>query len=202
MMTARAEFRLLLRQDNAPERLSHVGRQIGLLSEERFQFAKEQIRIAAEEEARIKRQNIPVSDRLNDMLTARGTTPVDRAVRSVKLAALIKRPQLTYGDLEPFDTGKTDIEPALRRKAITAVKYEGYIATQREQVEQAKTMEKKRLPPDFDYISTEGLRMEAREKLAKIKPMTVGQAARISGVNPTDVTALLVALAKAKKGNS
>jgi tRNA uridine 5-carboxymethylaminomethyl modification enzyme len=202
MMTSRAEFRLLLRQDNAPERLSQIGRAVGLLSEERYEAAQSQIKIAADEQERIKRQNIPASDELNRMLTARGTTPVDRAVKSVKLAALIKRPQLTYADLEPFDTGKTDIDPALRRKAITAVKYEGYIATQREQVVLAKTMEKKRLPPDFDYSAVEGLRLEAREKLTQIKPLTVGQAGRISGVNPADVTALLVALAKTKQKKS
>jgi tRNA uridine 5-carboxymethylaminomethyl modification enzyme len=199
MMTARAEFRLLLRQDNAPERLAHIGRAVGLLSEARFKTAQEQIEITAAEQERIKNQNITVSDELNRMLTARGTTPVDRAVKSVKLAALIKRPQLTYADLEPFDTGKTDIPAALRRKAITAVKYEGYITTQREQVEQAKHLENKHLPPDFDYGAVEGLRLEAREKLAKVRPLTVGQAGRVSGVNPSDVTAMLVALAKGKR---
>lgn len=192
MMTSRSEYRLILRQDNAPERLTEIGHSVGLISEERYScFLDMKSKVDAEIE-RIRNATIHKSDALNEMLTAKGTSPLDRGARFVDL---LKRPQIGYNDIKPFDQHVPNLPPDIVNKIEINVKYEGYIKTQLEQIEQMRKLESRLLPTDVDYREVKGLRLEAQEKLNKHKPLNIGQAGRISGVNPADVSVLLIWLA-------
>ena len=196
MMTSRSEYRLLLRQDNADERLTPIGYELGLISENRYQkFLKKQ-ELKKAEIKRLKSTTIAPSNELNSMLVSRETSEITTGVR---LIDLLKRPQLDYECLAPFDTDRPDFEPNLFEQVEIEIKYEGYIQKQLKQVEQMKKLESKLLPTDFDYKQLNGLRLEAQEKLNRIKPLNIGQASRISGVSPADVSVLLIWLA-ANKG--
>lgn len=192
MMTSRSEYRLILRQDNAPERLLPTGYDIGLVSEERYRRFCDDSELLLRELARIKTVTIHPTDEVNEILTSKGTTPITAGVR---LSELLKRPQLSYGDLAAFDPERPPLKVSLANRLEIEMKYSGYIKIQLEQIEKMRRLEEKRLPPDLDYGTIKGLRLEAREKLNKHKPLNVGQAGRISGVNPADVSVLLIWLA-------
>ena len=192
MMTSRSEFRLILRQDNAPERLLPLGHEVGLVSEERWERFLEDDRLFRSELERIKKVTIHPTDELNKLLVEKGTTPITVGIR---LFELLKRPQLAYTDFEQFDTERPKLKISLINRLETELKYAGYIKIQAEQIEKARKLEQKALPSDIDYRTIKGLRLEAQEKLNKHKPLNVGQAGRISGVNPADVSVLLIWLA-------
>lgn len=193
MMTSRSEYRLLLRQDNADRRLTPLGYEIGLISEERYKRFQDKLEAIAKERARAEKTVIPPSQALNDLLVSRETSPL---VSGVKLAELLKRPQMNYELLAPFDPTRPDLPFAVLEQVEIDVKYEGYIKRQQAQVEEMHRLERKKLSPDLDYASMEGLRLEAREKLTKVRPESVGQASRISGVSPSDISVLLIYLEK------
>lgn len=193
MMTSRSEYRLLLRQDNADRRLTPLGYEIGLISEERFKKYNDKIALIAEERKRVEKAVISPSDELNDMLVSRETSPI---ISGVRLSELIKRPQLNYDLLAPFDTERPDLPYEIFEQVEIDIKYEGYIKRQKAQVNEMHRLEVRALPKDLDYNSIIGLRLEAREKLSKIKPKNVGQASRISGVSPADISVLLIYLEK------
>ncbi len=189
MMTSRSEFRLLLRQDNADERLTPVGYEVGLISEERYKkFLKKMEEVRLEKE-RVEKVNIAPSEALNELLVSRGTAPM---TTGTKLADLIRRPQLGYSELAPFDKERPELSDDVTEQVEIQIKYEGYIKKQNLEVEEIKRLEKKLLPEDMDYSTIEGLRLEAREKMQKVQPRNIGQASRISGVNPADVSTLLI----------
>ncbi len=193
MMTSRSEYRLILRQDNADRRLTPLGHEIGLISDERFEKYNKKIELIAEERKRVEKAVISPSDKLNEMLVSRETSSI---VSGVKLAELIKRPQLNYDLLEEFDTERPNLPYEIFEQVEIDIKYEGYIKRQKAQVAEMHRLEVKKLPADIDYNSIIGLRLEAREKLSKIKPKNVGQASRISGVSPADISVLLIYLEK------
>lgn len=198
MMTSRSEYRLILRQDNADERLTPIGYDLGLISEKRYQdFLKKQEQKKTELR-RLKGTVISPSDELNKMLVSRETSPVSTGVR---LIDLLKRPQLDYNCLTPFDKDRPLLSSNLIEQIEIEIKYEGYIQKQLKQVDQMKKLENKLLPNDFDYKKLNGLRLEAQEKLNQIKPLNIGQASRISGVSPADISVLLIWLA-ANRGRS
>ena len=192
MMTSRSEYRLILRQDNAPERLLPLGHEIGLVSEERWERFLEDDRLFRSELERIKKVTVHPTDELNEMLVEKGTSPITAGVR---LFELLKRPQLAFTDFERFDSERPKLKISLINRLETELKYAGYIKIQAEQIEKARKLEQKALPSDVDYREIKGLRLEAQEKLNKHKPLNVGQAGRISGVNPADVSVLLIWLA-------
>lgn len=192
MMTSRSEYRLILRQDNAADRLLPTGHEIGLVSDERYGRFLEDCSIISRETERIKTVTIHPAEEVNRMLTEKGTSPI---TNGVKLYELLKRPQLCYDDFAPFDRERPQIKHTLINKLETELKYSGYIKIQLEQIEKMRRLEKKLLPKDTDYSKIKGLRLEAREKLNKHRPLNVGQAGRISGVNPADVSVLLIWLA-------
>lgn len=192
MMTSRSEYRLILRQDNAPERLADIGHEIGLLSEERYHKFEEMKEAVEKETERISRTTIHVSDELNALLESRGTSPLDHGIKFIEL---LKRPQISYNDIKPFDKYAPDLKPDIINKIEVNIKYAGYIKTQLAQIKEMKRLESKLLPTDIDYKTISGLRLEAQEKLNKHKPLNIGQAGRISGVNPADVSVLLIWLA-------
>ena len=189
IMTSRSEYRLLHRQDNADERLSGIGRRVGLLSEERWQAVQHKYAAVAAERKRLEDTFIPPSDELNAVLRARGTAEV---VSGVSLADLLRRPQVSYEDLAPMDPSRPALPRAVWEEVSITVKYEGYIARQLRQVEEFRRMEERSLPGDMDYETVPGLRTEARQKLAAIRPVSFGQASRISGVSPADMAALMI----------
>ena len=191
MMTSRSEYRLLHRQDNADERLSAIGRRIGLVSEERFQAVQAKYAAVESELKRLERTHIPPSEALDAMLTARGTAPVSSGA---SLADLIRRPQVSYADMAPFDPERPALARAIRQQVEIRLKYEGYIKRQLRQIEEFSRLEERRLPRDLDYDRVTGLRLEAREKLKKIRPESFGQASRISGVSPADISVLMIYL--------
>ena len=191
MMTSRAEYRLLLRQDNADRRLCPIGCRIGLVSAERLRRVEEKYAAVEREIRRLEKTGIPGSAALNNLLTDLGTAPVPDGCR---LIDLLRRPQVGYDDLTPFDPVPPDLPPAVREQVEITVKYEGYIRRQEKQVEEFEKLERRRLPPDMDYSHIQGLRLEAREKLAALRPENLGQAGRISGVSPADIAALMVYL--------
>lgn len=193
MMTSRSEYRLVLRQDNADERLTPLGHRIGLISDERYaKFLKKQ-ELKKEELNRLKSTVISPTDEVNKILVSRETSEITSGVR---LIDLMKRPQLGYDALKSIDKTRPELDPNIFEQVEIEIKYEGYIQKQLKQVEQMKKLEVKQLPKDFDYNEIEGLRLEAREKLNKIKPLNIGQASRISGVSPADISVLLIWLAQ------
>ena len=189
IMTSRSEYRLLHRQDNADQRLTHMGAAIGLVSPERLRQVEEKYEQVRREIIRLESNGVPASAELNAMLKSRGSAPV---ANSARLADLLRRPQVTYGDIAPFDTGRPELPPSVTEEVEIQVKYAGYLARQEKQVEEFKKEESRLLPEDIDYSSIVGLRLEAREKLEQIRPMSIGQAGRISGVSPADIAVLLI----------
>ena len=189
MMTSRSEYRLLHRQDNADERLSAIGRRIGLVSEERYRAVQEKYAAVEQELRRLERCHIPPSEALNALLAERGTAPVSSGV---SLADLIRRPQLSYADTAPFDPERPALARAVREQVEIRLQYEGYIKRQLRQIEDFARLEDRALPPELDYDRVTGLRLEAREKLKRIRPESFGQASRISGVSPADISVLMI----------
>ena len=196
MMTSRSEYRLVLRQDNADERLTPLGRELGLISDRRWEkFQRKQEQKQAELK-RVQKTTLPPSQELNHILVSRGTSPL---TTGAKLADLLKRPQITYEDLEPVDKDRPQYSTAVFEAVEIELKYEGYIKRQRADIEEARRLERKRLPQDVDYSAIQGLRLEAGEKLNKVKPENIGQAGRISGVSPADISVLLIWLASKER---
>ena len=196
MMTSRSEYRLVLRQDNADERLTPLGRELGLISDRRWEkFQRKQEQKQAELK-RVQKTTLPPSQELNHILVSRGTSPL---TSGAKLADLLKRPQITYEDLEPVDKDRPQYSTAIFEAVEIELKYEGYIKRQRADIEEARRLERKRLPQDVDYSAIQGLRLEAGEKLNKVKPENIGQAGRISGVSPADISVLLIWLASKER---
>ena len=192
MMTSRSEYRLVLRQDNADERLTPLGRQLGLISDRRWEkFQAKQAQKQAELYTYIY-STLPPSETLNQILVSRGTSPLSTGA---KLADLLKRPQITYQDLEPVDKDRPQYSTAVFEAVEIELKYEGYIKRQLADIEEARRLEKKKLPRDVNYSQIKGLRLEAGEKLNKVRPENIGQAGRISGVSPADISVLLIWLA-------
>ena len=189
MMTSRSEYRLLLRQDNADARLCPIGHALGLVSDERMAKVRAKYDAVAREIRRLERTGVAGGDGLNALLAERGTAPVDSGSR---LIDLLRRPQLGYDDLAPFDPERPDLPQDVREQVAITVKYEGYIQRQQRQVAEFEKLERRLLPPDMDYSHIQGLRLEAREKLDALRPLNVGQAGRISGVSPADVAALMI----------
>lgn len=193
MMTSRSEYRLLLRQDNADLRLTDIGREIGLVGDEKYaRFVKKREQIEAERR-RVQATSVPLSDELQALLVSRETSPLKSGV---KLEELLKRPQLDYECLAPFDQTRPDYPPEVFEQVEIELKYEGYIKRQQAQIREMRRLESKQIPEDICYDTIDGLRLEAREKLGKIRPQNVGQASRISGVSPADISVLLIYLAK------
>ena len=204
MMTSRSEYRLILRQDNAPDRLLPVGHRVGLVSDERYERFLREREVCENEMERIKSVIIHPTESVNQLLREKGTSEITSGVR---LSELLKRPQLSYSDLEKFDPGRPQLKYSLVNKLEIELKYSGYIKIQQEQIDKMRKLEEKKLPADVDYKTIKGLRLEAQEKLNKFRPLNVGQAGRISGVNPADVSVLLIWLAglsggKAGKGGN
>lgn len=193
MMTSRSEYRLVLRQDNADERLTPLGHKIGLISDERYAKYLKKQELKKEELIRLKNTVISPDDEVNKILVSRETSEITTGVRLIEL---MKRPQLGYDALKSIDKTRPELDPNIFEQVEIEIKYEGYIQKQLKQVEQMKKLEVKQLPNDFDYNEIEGLRLEAREKLNKIKPLNIGQASRISGVSPADISVLLIWLAQ------
>ncbi len=193
MMTSRSEYRLILRQDNADTRLTPLGYELGLISEDRWKRFNEKQNLIKEELKRAKETVVPCTEELNAILVSRETSQV---TNSIRLIELLKRPQLDYKSLETVDTTRPDIPQSVLEQVEIAIKYDGYIKKQLAQVEQMRKLEIKKLPADIDYKTLPGLRLEAQEKLNKIRPANIGQASRISGVSPADISVLLIWLAK------
>ncbi len=193
MMTSRSEYRLILRQDNADERLMPIGHDIGLISEQKYeQFLRRQAMKKAELK-RAKETQIPASEQVNAILVSRETTPLSNAVRLIEL---LKRPELNYAALESIDVTRPEIPHYILEQVEVEIKYEGYIRRQQAMIDEARRLEQKKLPEEIDYHKITGLRLEAIEKLGKIRPENVGQASRISGVSPADISVLLIWLTK------
>lgn len=191
MMTSRSEYRLVLRQDNADLRLTPLGHEIGLISDERYSaFLKKKEQIA-QEMARIEETSVHADDKIQSILKKCKTTPLKKGCKMIEL---LKRPQVTYKDLESVDPDRPDYPPEVFEQVEISVKYEGYIARQEQQIKEMRRIERKKIPADLDYFSLKGLRLEAIEKLSKIRPENLGQASRISGVNPADIAALNIIL--------
>ena len=195
MMTSRSEYRLVLRQDNADERLTPLGYEIGLISEERYNKFLEKQEQKKAEIKRLKLTVISPSEEVNRILVSRETSEITTGVR---LIDLLKRPQLGYEELKTIDTERPELDPNIFEQVEIEIKYEGYIQKQLKQVEQMRKLETKLLPKDFDYREIKGLRLEAQEKLNKIKPLNIGQASRISGVSHADISVLLIWLTQNK----
>lgn len=195
MMTSRSEYRLVLRQDNADVRLTPMGREIGLISDKRWEKFNKKQQLKAEELKRISKVVISPTKEVNHILVSRETSEI---TTGVKLIDLLRRPQLDYKALAPVDTTRPQLDSNIFEQVEIEVKYEGYIEKQLKQVEQMKKLERKILPTDFDYTQLTGLRLEAQEKLNKIKPLNIGQASRVSGVSPADINVLLIWLSQRK----
>ena len=196
MMTSRAEYRLLLRQDNADLRLTPIGHEIGLISEERYQKFLQKKQHIEKEIERISNTVIRPTEKVNTFLKENGSSPI---ATGVKLAELLKRTELTYEKLSAIDENRPELEKAEKEEVEIQIKYEGYIAMQVAQVEKFKRMEQKKLAEDIDYAQIKGLSLEARQKLNKYKPTSIGMASRISGVSPADISVLLIYLETKKK---
>lgn len=196
MMTSRAEYRLLLRQDNADIRLTKIGYDVGLISEERYQFLLEKERQIQEEIHRIKHVNIGTGEKVQELLKAADSTPL---TSGSTLGELIRRPELNYDLLAPLDPNRPALLKGVAEQVNINVKYEGYIARQKKQIDQFKKMEKKKIPENFSYKEVPSLRIEARQKLELYRPVSIGQASRISGVSPADISVLVVYLEQQRR---
>ena len=195
MMTSRSEYRLLLRQDNADQRLTPIGYEIGLISEERWQRYLHKQEQISKERARIEKLTFGPSEAMNRMLEERGTAPMETGAHA---ADLIRRPQITYQDLAPFDLERPELPDEVTEQVEIQIKYEGYIQKQLIQVEQMRRLESRKLPETMDYTQVHGLRLEAIEKLQRVRPHSIGQASRISGVSPADISVLLIYLSQSE----
>ena len=191
MMTSRAEYRLLLRQDNADLRLTKIGHDVGLISDERYERFLNKKQAIENEIKRLKETIVKPTDKVNRFLEEHGTTPLQTGS---KMSELLKRTELTYNDLEEIDEERPELELAVKEEVEIQVKYEGYIKMEEEQVEKFEKMENKKLSEEINYEDIKGLRIEARQKLNKVKPTSIGQASRISGVSPADINVLLIYL--------
>ena len=191
IMTSRSEYRLLHRQDNADARLTAIGAAVGIVPPERLRQVEEKYQAVEKEIARLESKGTPASEKLNQMLESRGEQPV---ANSARLADLLRRPQVTYEDLAPFDPDRPVLSAAVTEEVQIQLKYAGYLARQEKQVEAFRKEESRRLPENMDYESISGLRLEARQKLSQIRPVSIGQAGRISGVSPADIAVLLIYL--------
>ena len=198
MMTSRSEYRLILRQDNAPERLLAIGHEVGLVSDERYAAFLADCDALENELERIKSVTIHPTDKLNALLVQKGTSPISAGIR---LYELLKRPQISYSDMAEFDPERPALKYSIVNRLEIELKYSGYIKIQQEQIDKMRKLESKLLPSDVDYTSIKGLRLEAQEKLNKFKPLNVGQAGRISGVNPADISVLLIWLSGKGENN-
>lgn len=196
MMTSRSEYRLLLRQDNADQRLTPIGHEIGLISEERWQHYLHKQELIDQERKRIEKLTFGPSKELNEMLESRGTAPMETGAHA---SDLIRRPQVSYKDLEPFDTERPQLPDEVTEQVEIQIKYEGYIQKQLIQVEQMRRLETRKIPEDINYEEVRGLRLEAIEKLQRIRPHSIGQASRISGVSPADISVLLIYMESCKE---
>ena len=196
IMTSRSEYRLLHRQDNADQRLSAIGHRIGLISDERLAAVEAKYAAVEREIKRLEHTGVAASEELNAFLEAHGSSPVDSSAR---LADLVRRPELGYEAVAPFDPERPALPPAVGEQVEIQLKYAGYIARQERQVEEFRRAEARKLPEDIDYSAIPALKAEAREKLAKIRPVSLGQASRISGVSPADVAVLMVWLEQNKR---
>ena len=195
IMTSRSEYRLLHRQDNADQRLSPIGHRIGLISDAQYEAVLEKYRAVEREKKRLEATGVSESTALNEMLTAHDTAPVKGSAR---LSDLLRRPQIGYRDLAPFDPERPALSPAVQEAVEIQMKYAGYIERQQRQVEELSREENRLLPPEIDYYSIRGLRVEAQQKLSDIRPLSIGQAGRISGVSPSDIAVLLIWLSQQK----
>ena len=191
IMTSRSEYRLLHRQDNADQRLTHLGAKVGLVPQERLQQVEEKYQAVAKEMRRLESSGVPASEQLNEMLALRESAPVENSAR---LADLLRRPQVTYEDLTPFDAERPELPLSVTQEVEIQIKYAGYLARQQKQVEDFQKEEARLLPENIDYNAISGLRLEARQKLQEIRPVSIGQASRISGVSPADIAVLLIYL--------
>ncbi len=191
MMTSRSEYRLILRQDNADRRLTEIGYKAGLISEERYNKFLEKLELIAKERERIENLSIPKTPEIDEMLVSRGTSALEKGLKMIEL---LRRPQVNYEALAPFDKNRPDLPYEVFEQVEIDIKYEGYLKRQQMQINDLRRLEVKRLPDDLDYNDITGLRLEAIEKLSKIRPETVGQASRISGVSPADISVLLIYL--------
>lgn len=193
MMTSRSEYRLILRQDNADERLTPLGHEIGLISEERYKKFLEKQEQIKKEIKRVRSVTVPPSEELNRLLEEKGTAAISTGV---KMSDLIRRPQISYEDLEQFDKERVPLPYEVLEQVNLQIEYEGYIARQLMEVEHVQKLEEKKLPANFDYKTITGLSLEAQEKLNRVQPENIGQAGRISGVSPADVSVLIIWLSK------
>ncbi len=189
IMTSRSEFRLLLRQDNAAQRLTPIGRRVGLISDQRFAAFELEVAQVKAEIRRLQSVSVPPSESLRILLEENGSTTVTTGIR---LADLLRRPELSYEKLAVVDTGRPELSPRVRTQAETAIKYAGYIKRQLAEVARTEKLEEKKLPTPFDYNNIVGIRLEARQKLNKFQPANIGQASRISGISPADISVLLI----------
>lgn len=199
MMTSRSEYRLVLRQDNADSRLTPIGRKIGLISDERWERFNKKQELIKEELKRVKATVIAPSEKVNEILVSRETSAINTGVR---LIDLIKRPQLGYDALSEIDENRPNIDRNIFEQVETEIKYEGYIKRQLIVIDQVRRLEGKILPENIDYNAIDGLRLEAREKLTKVRPENIGQASRISGVSPADISVLVIYLASLRNKNN
>ena len=195
MMTSRSEYRLVLRQDNADERLTPLGREAGLVDDARWAHFCARQEAKRQEMNRLQATILSPTPEVNAALTAAGTTPLQSGAR---LAELMKRPQLSYAALEKVDTARPELDPLVREQVEVELKYEGYIRREQSAIDEMRRLEGRLLPPDMEYTAITGLRKEAQEKLGKVRPRSVGQASRISGVSPADISVLLVWLSQKK----
>ena len=189
IMTSRSEYRLLHRQDNADQRLTHIGAAVGLVPQERLRQVEEKYAAVAREIQRLESNGVPGSPALNAMLALRESTPVEHSAR---LADLLRRPQVTYADIAPFDSHRPELPAGVTEEVEIQIKYAGYLARQEKQVAEFKKEESRLLPAEIDYNAITGLRLEARDKLSEIRPVSLGQAGRISGVSPADIAVLMI----------
>jgi len=189
IMTSRSEYRLLHRQDNADQRLTHIGAKVGLVSPDRLRQVEEKYEAVRREIQRLESNGVPASAELNVMLTSRDSAPV---ANSARFADLLRRPQVTYADIAPFDTERPELPDSVTQAVEIQIKYAGYLLRQSKQVEDFKKEESRLLPENIDYEAIAGLRLEARQKLSEIRPVSIGQAGRISGVSPADIAVLLI----------
>ncbi len=196
MMTSRAEYRLLLRQDNADLRLTPIGYAIGLINEERYKLFDNKKKLIEDEIARLEKTVVPPSEEVNSFLESKGSSKI---ISGIKLAELLRRPEVLYEDMAVIDPERPELSHAVREQVEISVKYEGYIKRQMQQVEQFKKLENRKLPENIDYKEVYGLSNEAKQKLNLMKPESVGQASRISGVSPADISVLLIYLEQNKR---